>query len=290
MFVIAGIFDRLFKKKKEPWPEDGQVAMEPMQQYPAVDDYGELQDQPPEYFNEPTELKMESKIYYDFGTLEYRLKLHNISIDVLGDITVKLKSQRNSIVAPLDSDKVIEMLEPGKDLVLKFKLKPQYKTGKSSIFGTVEYFDFKSKERKLVRLRPASVDFQLKKIIGKRITDDQWRTACGGLKSYEIETDLIEIQPDKLFSVFKRTLESVGLFMLPPIENVNLYRGIAKFFGTIKEGSIIVVETQVIGDKKNSKVLFRIWSSDAKDALTLAFRTLDTIEEIIKIKKFIVET
>ncbi len=78
--------------------------------------------------------------------------------------------------------------------------------------------------------------------------------------------------------------------MLPPMENVNLYRGIAKFYGFTDGSAVFTVEVQIIGDKKSSKVLFRTWSNEAKYAMALAFKTLDTIEDIIKIKKFIVET
>ena len=290
IILIAGIFDRLFKRKKEPEEDVGVIELEQMPEYGAEGGYAYQTEEPPAYFNEPSELTMKSQIFYDFNKMEYRLKLQNISIDMLGDLTIKLKSQKNPVATPIDNEKVIEMLEPGKSVILKFRLKPKYKTGKSSIFGTMEYFDFKSKERKIVRLPPSQIDFELDEISMKRVNDDQWRVTCGGLKSYELETDVLDIQPDKLFNMFKRVLENEGLFLLPPIENVNLYRGIAKAFGVTKSGVIFTVEAQVIGDQKSAKVLFRIWSNEAKDAMALAYRTLDTIEAIFQIKKFIVET
>jgi hypothetical protein len=291
MFIIAGIFDRLFKKKKEPYEEVGGQELERYPEYAGEEEYMQMQgEQSPEFYNEPSELDMVTRIHYDYKTPEFRLKVQNTSIDMLGDLSVNLKSQRNSVVTPIDSEKVLEMLEPGKSGIIKFRLKPKFKAGKSSIFGKVEYFDFKSKERKVVRLPPAHVDFEMQKISGKKVTEDQWRITCGGLKSFDIETDALEIQPAKLFNIFRRVLENLGLFLLPPIENVNLYRGIAKFYGESKSGAIFTIEVQVIGDKKNSKVLYRIWSDEPRDAMALAYKSLDVIDGIIKIKKFIVET
>jgi hypothetical protein len=290
MVVVGGIFDKLFKKKKEPAEEEYYEPDYPPQDSIGPGEFDEESYPQQTYYNEPTDMKLISNIIYQIGRIEYRLKLRNISEDVLGDITVNLKSQKKSLVALIKSQQILEMLEPNKSIIMKFKLKPKYKTGTSRIFGSIEYFDFKSKERKIVRAPSAEVDFSFSKLTQKRVNEDEWRQAIGSLKSYDIESDIMDIPPNKLFNIFKSVINDVGLFMLPPIENVNLYRGIARFFGYDANRHLYAVEAQVIGDRTTSKVLYRIWSSEMNNAMALGFKTLDIIEDIIEIKKFIVET
>ncbi len=288
MFVIAGIFDRLFKRKEKPIEEEYYGPEFPSQG--GYDTGMMAENVTPEYYNEPTELDIKPSVNYNFDGPLYSLKLFNKNIDVIGDITVHLDTNKKAIATLDETKRVFEMLEPEKSTVMKFKIKPKYKSGKTTVYGKVEYFDFKSKERKIVRLPRAIIDFEFNKLTPKRTDEDKWRQTIGSLKAFEIETDVLDLKPSELFNIFKSVLSDLGLFMLPPIENVNLYRGIAKFLGNDANKKIYAVEVQVIGDRAKSKVLFRIWSSEGKDAMALAFKTLDSIEDIIKIKKFIVET
>jgi hypothetical protein len=289
MVIVLGIFDKLFKKKEKPPEEEEYLETQYPQQDILVDERGV--DYPShQYFNEPSDLDMEPNIIYNLDGPEYRLKLRNKSIDVIGDITLHLRSQKKAIASLPEEPEVFEMLEPEKSTVMKIKIKPKYKPGKTNIYGRIEYFDFKSKQRKIVKLPQSMIDFDLDKLSPRRANEDKWRQSIGGLKNYELETEVLEIPPPKVFNVFKRVLDDIGLYMLTPIENVNLYRGIVKFYGNDKDKKIYAVEAQVIGDRETSKVLFRIWSSEIKDSMALAFKTFDAVENIIKIKKFIVET
>lgn len=288
--MIAGIFDKLFKRKKEPELSEYEdvSALEVPEDFDAMSQGMDYEG--PKFYNVPSELEMDSTINYKFEGPEYRLKLHNKSIDMIGDITVNLRSEKKNVASVIDTKNVIEMLEPGKSAVMKFKLKPRFRIGKTGLYGKVEYFDFKSKERKLLKLPQAFLDFELKDFTPKRISEDKWRQICSGLRSYDVETKRIELQPDKVFSIFKNALTNMDLFMLPPIENPNLYRGIARFYAHDDEENDYAVETQVIGDKEKAKVLLRIWSGDAQGAMALAFKTIDVVDGLFKIKEFIVET
>ncbi|WP_455391515.1 hypothetical protein [[Eubacterium] cellulosolvens] len=290
--MIAGIFDRLFKRKPKP----------PEQDYEELEDYsqvalpeGELEVEReagydmPQFLDVESDLDMDSRIHYEMNNLEYHLKLHNKSSDMLGDITAVLKIPKKSVVDLVEPKQVVEMLDPGKSMTVKFKLMPKYIAGKSSLYGKIEYFDFKSKERCLFRLPQAYVNLEFTKLEKKRIDEDQWRLYCSGKNSLEIETDLIDTPPDKVFDVFKNVMNNLGLFMLPPIENINLYRGIAKFYGFDERKNHYAVEAQVIGDKAHSKVLFRIWSNRPQTAMALAYHALDIIDGAIKIKEFILK-
>lgn len=288
---MAGIFGKLFGKKKktsetDEYEESSEVRMP--SEY-GEDEYQEGYDSP-RFLDMPSELEMDNKVIYNFDKMLYRLNLHNTSTDMIGDITVQLKTVKNSVVKVIESEHVVEMLEPGKSINVKMKLKPNYKLGKSGLYGKVEYFDFKSKERKIFRLPQAYVQFDIPKLDSKRIDEDKWRLICSGLQNFEVETDIIDAPPEKVFDVFKNVLNNMGLFMLPPIENINLYRGVAKFYGFDSKDNNYTVEAQVIGDKKSSKVLFRIWSTNPKSAMALGYKALDIIDGPIKIKKFIVET
>ena len=289
--MILGIFDRLFKKKSKPEQEEEfEPPMEIDMPYEMEDMDSVGGQEFPQFLDVPMDLEMDSKIIYNFDKLEYRLKVHNKTSDILGDIGAILRTEKKSVVDVIKSKNTIEMLEPGKSIVMKFKLKPKFKLGKSGIYGKIEYFDFKSKERKILRLPQAYVEFDYSGLNANRIDDDKWRLICSGLKNYEVETTVLEIPPDEVFGTFKKVLTGLGLFMLPPIENVNLYRGIAKFYGYDNEENQYALEVQVIGDNTKSKVLFRIWSSEPQTAMALAFKTLDIVNGAIKIKEFIVET
>lgn len=287
--MIAGIFDRLFKRKKSEYDEDDHSQLGYPVEGEDISAYEGQGYDVPRLDRIPSELEMDSGVNYKFEGPEYKLKLHNKSIDMLGDITVHLRAEKKPVAKMLKQKHVVEMLEPGKSLNLKFKLKPQYTIGRSGIYGKVEYFDFKSKERKTVRLPQAYVDFELKELKSKRIDEDKWRHICSGLNNYGVETEVMESAPEKVFNIFKNALNNLGLYMLVPIENVNLYRGIARFYAIDEEENHYAVETQVIGDKQKSKVLFRIWSNEAQGAMALAFKSLDIIDGLLKIKKFIVE-
>jgi hypothetical protein len=95
--------------------------------------------------------------------------------------------------------------------------------------------------------------------------------------------------PDRLFDMLKNVMNNLGMFMLPPIENVNLYRGVAKFYGFDADNNNYAVEAQVIGDKSRAKLLFRTWSTEPQTAMALAFKALDIIDGAIKIKEFILK-
>ena len=289
--MIAGIFDRLLKKKVKSASEDELLPPSDIELPGEFEDGLEFGGayETPRFLDIPPDLEMDSSINYNFGRVEYRLKLHNITNDMLGDIDVHLRTDKKAVINVIDSKQVIEMLEPGKSINLKFGLKPRYKLGKSGIYGKVEYFDFKSKERKIFRLPQAHVKFAIKELQADRIDEDKWRLICGGLKSFEIETAALDSPPGNTFNIFKKALSNLGLFMLPPIENVNLYRGIARFYGFADENQY-AVETQVIGDRKHSKVLFRVWSNEPQTAMAISFKTISIVDSAIKIKKFIVET
>ena len=288
--MIAGIFDRLFKRKPKTPIEDEYIETSELE-YPEDDQTGErmIDFDQPQFLDDTSDLEMNSRIFYDMNKLEYHLKLHNKSTDMIGDITAILKTKKNSVIDIVDSKQVVEMLEPGKSTTLKFKLKPNYAVGKSGLYGKIEYFDFKSKERNIFRLPQAYADFEFSKLQNERIDDDKWRLISSKMRSYEIETEVLEAPPDKVFDVFKNVMNNLGLFMLPPIENINLYRGIAKFYGFDDDDNEYAIEVQVIGDKAKSKVLFRIWSDEPQDAMALAFKTIDIIDGAIKIKDFILK-
>ena len=301
--MIAGIFDRWFKRSKKPpeeelllGPDEMPLDMGMEMEYPEGEGEGDMEMsmgtglEYPKFLDEPSELDMKSKVYYSADKFEYRLKLLNTTTDMMGDITVYLRSAKNGVVDALDAKKVIEMLEPAKSAMMKFKLKPRYRVGKSSLYGKVEFFEFKTKERKAYRLPQAYVDFELPKLSHKRIDEDRWRVICSGMKSLDIETDTITTPPERVFDIFKNTLNNLDLYMLPTIENINLYRGIAKFYGFDEDDNQYTVEAQVIGNQKNSKVLFRTWASDMQSGMALAYKTLDIIDGAIKIKEFIIET
>jgi hypothetical protein len=287
--MIAGIFDRWFKKKPKPIEEeDYEPTYSELSGDPAEAGMMSTLDQP-HFLDVPSDLDMDSKIYYNFDGLEYRLKLRNNSTDMLGDITVLLKASKNSVVDVIDSKRVVEMLDPGKTSTVKLKLQPKFETGKSGLYGKVEYFDFKSKERTAIRLPQAYVDFNFAELNNKKIDEDRWRLYCSAKKCYEVETGAIDSPPDKVFDVFKNVMNNFGLFMLPPTENINLYRGIVKFYGFDEEKNNYAIEVQVIGDKSSSRVLFRIWSGEARNAMALAFKAIDIIDGAIKIKNFILK-
>ncbi len=288
--MIAGIFDRLFKRKPKP-PEE-----EMFEDYSEVElPEGELgfEGAPgydmPQFLDVPMDLEMESKIFYGMDRLEYQLKLHNKSSDMLGDITAVLKTSKKSIVDLVDSKLVVEMLDPGKSTTIKFKLNPKYIAGKTGLYGKIEYFDFKSKERCLFRLPQAYVNLEFSKLKNNRIDEDRWRLLGAGSKHLEIETEIMDSPPDRLFDMLKNVMNNLGLFMLPAIENVNLYRGIAKFYGFDADNNNYAVEAQVIGDKSRAKLLFRVWSTEPQTAMALAFKALDIIDGAIKIKEFILK-
>ena len=288
--MIAGIFDRLFKRKPKP-PEE-----EMFEDYSEVElPEGELgfEGAPgydmPQFLDVPMDLEMESKIFYGMDRLEYQLKLHNKSSDMLGDITAVLKTSKKSIVDLVDSKLVVEMLDPGKSTTIKFKLNPKYIAGKTGLYGKIEYFDFKSKERCLFRLPQAYVNLEFSKLKNNRIDEDRWRLLGAGSKHLEIETEIMDSPPDRLFDMLKNVMNNLGLFMLPAIENVNLYRGVAKFYGFDADNNNYAVEAQVIGDKSRAKLLFRVWSTEPQTAMALAFKALDIIDGAIKIKEFILK-
>jgi hypothetical protein len=288
--MIAGIFDRLFKRKPKP-PEEEMFEDYSEVELPEgeVGYEGAAGYEMPQFLDVPMDLEMESKIYYSMDSLEYQLKLHNKSSDMLGDITAVLKTSKKSVVDLVDSKLVVEMLDPGKSTTIKFKLDPKYIAGKSGLYGKIEYFDFKSKERCLFRLPQAYVNLEFTKLKNNRIDEDRWRLICAGSKHLEIETEIMDSPPDRLFDMLKNVMNNLGLFMLPPIENVNLYRGVAKFYGFDEDNNNYAVEAQVIGDKSRAKLLFRTWSTEPQTAMALAFKALDIIDGAIKIKEFILK-
>jgi len=288
-FMIAGVFDRLFKKKPKTGEDDQAYLEYPDESYERTQMAGGGID-PGEFHKEPSELDMDSKVFYSYNGPEYHLKLHNSSIEMLGDITIFLRSQKKSIAKIIGPKKVIEMLKPSKSLNLKFKIKPKYVTGRTGIYGKIEYFDFNSKERKVYRLPQAFFEIKIDKFKSKKITEDNWRQICSGMESFNIETEKMDNPPDQVFKIFRNVLNKLEIFLLEPIENVNLYRGIQRGYCYDGSENSYTIEVQIIGDKESSKTLFRVWSNNPQQAMAMSFKIINIIEEIMEIKRFIVET
>ena len=80
---------------------------------------------------------------------------------------------------------------------------------------------------------------------------------------------------------------NLGFYELKPNIVPTLYRGIGKYFGLDGLKEPYLMEIQVIGKGKTSKLLFRVWGPDLAAAMGIAFRLLGRIDKRLGIKSLI---
>ena len=275
MTMIFGLFDR-FKRKQLP-----EEVEEGYDEAPLMEErLGRLQSKP----------SVESKLHFDKTRIIYELEITNTTSDIMGGISVMIDSTRSNVVRVVDNEKKIEMLDPDQTEILKFELKPEMYCGKALIRGVIEYFDFGSKEKLVMRLPNKLLTFTSPDLKGMEMDDDSWRAFISHYSSIEVETDALELSPDKIFKELTTIIQEQNLYMLKPMVTPSLYRGVAKYIGVGRDGSKYALEFQLIGTQEQCKFLLRVWGDNPERNIGLCCSLVDKFSKHldVDIKNYII--
>ena len=284
------MFNFLKKKKKDQEPDTDARSIEGADHgRRSTGGPGELSETEAEALREamarniPESIDLKTKVESAEGAFYYLLKISNNTDEIMGDVKVAIAPD-NSIVSCPKPLKTAKFIDPGKDVVFKFKLKPSMKCGKTTIQGMLRYFDFAVKEQQEFELPDYELNIFDPQITAKEVNEDIWRVTMGKLPLYELETHELDYEPARVFTHLTKIARSMGFYELKPNVVATLYRGTGKYFGVDALKEPYLMEIQVIGKGKTARLLYRVWAGDVTTAMGIAFRLLSKVDKRLDIQ------
>lgn len=280
---LGGLFKR---KSKRPEAEDEPTAGYDDGRAVRTGPRGEASEA--EAFQEamahaiPDGLEIDMKVNTIDNEFFYMVKVSNKTEDMLGDVNIAITPDKPVVTCPEPRNSV-KFIDPGKNKVFKFLLKPTMKCGKTTIQGLIRYFDFNEKVKQEYLLPEYDLSISCPDIIGKEVDEETWRITMSRLKIYELETEELDFEPQKVFVHFSKIVTNMGFYSLKSAIIPSLYRGVGKFFGVDALMEPLCIEVQVVGSGKKSRLLFRVWATDSTSAMGIAFRCLSKVNKRLDI-------
>jgi hypothetical protein len=236
----------------------------------------------------PDGVELKSRVKYEDGLFKYFMKITNNTNDIMGDVKVAIAADERLVSCdkPRQSSKFID---PGQSHLFKFPMQPTMVCGKTEIQGLLRYFDFSVQEKQEFLIPEYDLNISCPIIESREVDEDYWRISKSHLEVYEIETDDLNFEPHKVFSHMSKIVEKLGFYQLEPVVVPTIYRGIAKFYGDDPLKEPHCVEVQVIGQDKNTKILFRVWAPTTTRAMGIAFKVLGKVDKRLAIRENIVK-
>ena len=284
------LFNFLKKKKKDQEPDMDARSIERAERgRRAGGGSGELSEAEAEALrdamarNIPEGIDLKTKVESAEGAFYYLIKITNNTNDIMGDVKVAIAPE-NSIVTCNKPLKTAKFIDPGKDAVFKFKLKPSMRCGKTTIQGMLRYFDFAVKDQQEFQLPEYELNIFDPQINTHEVNEDIWRVTMGKLPLYELETEELDYEPARIFTHLTKIARNMGFYELKPNVVATLYRGTGKYFGVDALKEPYLMEIQVIGKGKTARLLYRVWAADVTAAMGIAYRLLSKVDKRLEIQ------
>ncbi|MFW3146849.1 MAG: hypothetical protein ACMUIE_08580 [Thermoplasmatota archaeon] len=264
------IFDRLFRRgEREKLPPE-----EPQDYYyegpPETEDTGLLVDHHFEYLPESD---------YDkhIGKMVYQIEIENNTDFPMGNLRVEFpkRFKLGSFGKPSVDGKLVD---PGERISIKAPFTPSYMGGSEQFEFDIRFFDFKYKVEEAITMKSEPLKVLVPKFQKMTLDEDGFRLLTGDLFRWSTETEVINVPPEKLFSMFVNRLKEIGFSTSKEMINESMYRGIRQMVSKDKKGRKWAVQVQVIGSKKESKVLFYTFGERPLQAYNLAVKVLLKLE------------
>lgn len=262
-----GFFSRLFRReRREPEPE-----------YDYTEEYYE--EEPREMDNESLLIDHhfsfipEDKFDRHIGSMSYQIKVENTTDYPMGNLRLEF-SKRTKLgkFKGVEIDK--KMLDPGEKAVFETPFKPYYVGGKEDFEFNLNFFDFRYKVDERITLATEPIKVMVPKFKKIEIDEDGFRLLTSDLYRWIVETDIIKVKPDDLFTSLSKRLEAIGFSEANSMVNESMYRGITQMAATDSKGRKWAVQAQVIGDEKESKLLLYTFGERPQFPYNLATKIL----------------
>ncbi|MGA1821163.1 MAG: hypothetical protein ACMUIG_01395 [Thermoplasmatota archaeon] len=272
-----GFFSRLFKRDRR----------EPAPQYDYEEEY---------YEEEPREMDNESLLidhHFNFipeddfdrhiGSMSYQIMVENTTDYPMGNLKLEFsKKTKLGKFKGVKNDK--KMLDPGEKTVFDAPFKPSYIGGSEEFEFNLNFFDFRYKVDERITLTTEPIKVMVPKFRKLEIDEDGFRLLTSDLYRWVVETDVIKVKPEEIFTSLSGRLDKIGFAEANSMVNESMYRGITQVAATDSKGRKWAAQVQVIGDDKESKILLYTFGERPQFPYNLATKILlkaDHREEIL---------
>ncbi|MBN1539777.1 MAG: hypothetical protein JW939_06500 [Candidatus Thermoplasmatota archaeon] len=232
------------------------------------------------HFVYPAEDKYERRI----GGMAYRVEITNSYDYPMGNIRLEFPKvyKLGSFREPSHRAK---LLDPGEKLNVEVPFDPGYQGGSEDLEFDIVFFDFHHKVEERIRMKTEPLKIVVPKFERVSMDEDRYRILTSDLFRWTVETDVIPLPPDELYSILVNRLKKIGFDQANEIVNEKLYRGISQLAATDSKGRGWAAQIQVIGRDNESRILMYTFGERPLYAYNLAVKILlniDRREDIMK--------
>lgn len=262
-----GLFGRLFGRREREMEE----------RRPPRDMYYE--DEPPEMDNESLLVDHKFQFIPQEGSekkidrMIYELQVENTTDYPMGklDVDFKRKSKLGTFGEPRIGKR---MLDPDERMVIEIPFEPAYMGGKHEFEFTLNFFDFRYKVDERIKMKTEKIKVLVPKFKPMTTDEDGFRLLTSDLYRWSLETDVVEIEPKKLYRELRDRAKELGFKEAKAMENDSVYRGLTQMVAGDSKGRKWALQVQVIGQGKESKLLLYAFGERPQFAYNLATRML----------------
>jgi len=221
---------------------------------------------------------VKSAFQYAGASIQYKVKVENLSKDPIGDIKVDLFVP--DVFYMQEKEKTISMLEPGESKTATFEIRPTGECGDCVISGSITYYDYSLRKRRKGDIVSKMVSIICPVLRRREIHEDAWRQKVNKMLVAEEESLDLDIPAENLFDISSRVLRDLNLYMLNPetTSTPQLFTGVARFFAEGVSGMEYAAYVEVVG-KRKSRLILKAWAQK-EEALTGFYHKM--LEEIQK--------
>ncbi len=229
---------------------------------------------------------VKSAFQYTGASIQYKVKVENLSAEPIGDIKVGLFVPE--VFYLQEKEKTISMLEPHESKTVTFEIRPTGECGECAVSGSITYYDYSQRKRRKGDIVSKMVSIICPVLRRREINEDVWRQKVSKMLVAEEESLDLDIPAENLFDISTRVLRDLNLYMLDPetTSTPQLFTGVARFFAEGVAGMEYAAYVEVVG-KRKSRLILKAWAQKEEALTGFYHKMLEEIEKRTDVNLFV---
>lgn len=246
----------------------------------------EVVSKPPVAVNNGIPITVKSAFQYTGASIQYKVKVENLSAEPIGDIKVGLFVPE--VFYLQEKEKTISMLEPRESKTVTFEIRPTGECGECAVSGSITYYDYSQRKRRKGDIVSKMVSIICPVLRRREINEDVWRQKVSRMLVAEEESLDLDIPAENLFDISTRVLRDLNLYMLDPetTSTPQLFTGVARFFAEGVAGMEYAAYVEVVG-KRKSRLILKAWAQKEEALTGFYHKMLEEIEKRTDVNLFV---
>lgn len=246
----------------------------------------EVVSKPPVAVNNGIPIAVKSAFQYTGASIQYKVKVENLSAEPIGDIKVGLFVPE--VFYLQEKEKTISMLEPRESKTVTFEIRPTGECGECAVSGSITYYDYSQRKRRKGDIVSKMVSIICPVLRRREINEDVWRQKVSRMLVAEEESLDLDIPAENLFDISTRVLRDLNLYMLDPetTSTPQLFTGVARFFAEGVAGMEYAAYVEVVG-KRKSRLILKAWAQKEEALTGFYHKMLEEIEKRTDVNLFV---